>query len=401
MADKRLVPQGIRDLNTEAFNTLIDRLGSLDLTPLLIYIIDNVHASALPHLAEQFHITGLEGWQFAKSEKEKRELIKNAINIHRLKGTPAGVKFAAKQAGSKVLRIIEPPQKFFCSPALTKEEKNRWLRQMPQLRIYPVRKRGEKQGFLGWRDYCGNTYFLKTDAMFRMMARAVLVKDGKKYDLITSSYETEMITKKVNVEVYIPGKAGYASFLNRALLFVARTDASNRSIMIKETVPYIEEKRKLSIQTLKPQHRFIKADADWVSEPSVQRSMFIDSAKNFYPARTDAGDRLCWVYYIFDPQKTFHKHGSTYLGVNRLGMTHHTCEILLDLIAKKRLFRFCNDIAHRNDKSKMFMLFQVIQKFNRASVHPLVDTRKYKPIKASYVITASEQLKAGQYREVA
>lgn len=91
MADKRLIPAGIRDQSTEAFNELIDRLGTLDLTPLLIYIIDHVEASALPHLAWQFHI---EGWELAKTEEEKRALIKKAIELHRHKGTRWAVKKA-------------------------------------------------------------------------------------------------------------------------------------------------------------------------------------------------------------------------------------------------------------------------------------------------------------------
>ncbi|MDI1471939.1 putative phage tail fiber protein [Thermodesulfovibrio sp. N1] len=96
MADKRLIPAGIKDLNAEAFNELIDRLGSIDLTPLLIYIIDHVDSSALPHLAWQFHI---EGWELAETDKEKRTLIKRAIELHRYKGTPWAVKEAIKACG--------------------------------------------------------------------------------------------------------------------------------------------------------------------------------------------------------------------------------------------------------------------------------------------------------------
>lgn len=96
MADKRLIPDGIRDSSTEAFNELIERLGTLDLTPLLIYIIDNVHASALPHLAWQFHI---EGWELAETEEEKRALIKKAIELHRYKGTKWAVENAIKVLG--------------------------------------------------------------------------------------------------------------------------------------------------------------------------------------------------------------------------------------------------------------------------------------------------------------
>lgn len=92
MADKRLIPTSIRDTSTEALNELIDRLGTLDLTPLLIYIIDNVHASALPHLADQFHVAELEGWSFAQTDVEKRALIKRALELHRYKGTTWAIK---------------------------------------------------------------------------------------------------------------------------------------------------------------------------------------------------------------------------------------------------------------------------------------------------------------------
>jgi len=55
MADDRLIPDGIHDISAEGFNAIADRLGAIDLTPLLVYIIDQVDASALPHLARQFH----------------------------------------------------------------------------------------------------------------------------------------------------------------------------------------------------------------------------------------------------------------------------------------------------------------------------------------------------------
>lgn len=80
-----LIP--IKDQSSIAFNELFNRLGTLDLTPILIYLIDNVKIDALPHLADQFHITGNEGWIFSKTEEEKRALIKNAIQIHKYKGT--------------------------------------------------------------------------------------------------------------------------------------------------------------------------------------------------------------------------------------------------------------------------------------------------------------------------
>lgn len=108
-ADKRLIPESIRDTSTLALNELIDRMGTLDLTPLLVYLIDDVTASALLHLVEQFHVAGIEGGALAENATNRRTLIKGAIALHRLKGTPAGVKRAIRDAGFGEVTIIERP----------------------------------------------------------------------------------------------------------------------------------------------------------------------------------------------------------------------------------------------------------------------------------------------------
>ena len=92
MADERLIPSGILDESTIALNEIIDRMGTVDISPVLVYLIDNVNASALPHLAEQFHVMGNEGWKLASTEQQQRQLIKESIKLHKLKGTKAGVK---------------------------------------------------------------------------------------------------------------------------------------------------------------------------------------------------------------------------------------------------------------------------------------------------------------------
>ena len=77
----------INDITCNAFDTLFSRFQTLDVECLLIYLFDKVEESALVHLAEQFHITGNEGWANCTTESEKRELIKNSINLHRFRGT--------------------------------------------------------------------------------------------------------------------------------------------------------------------------------------------------------------------------------------------------------------------------------------------------------------------------
>ncbi|EBO1394973.1 phage tail protein I [Salmonella enterica subsp. enterica serovar Kentucky] len=101
--DKLLLPPPLA--SDERFSILAniaaERFAQIDLTALLVYLVDIVDASALPSLAGQFDVQGLEGWLFAANEQEKRELIKQAIELHKYKGTPWAVR--------RVLEILSLP----------------------------------------------------------------------------------------------------------------------------------------------------------------------------------------------------------------------------------------------------------------------------------------------------
>lgn len=100
--DKRLLPPLASDERFSILaNIAAERFAQLDMTTLLVYLVDIVDASALPSLAEQFHVQGLEGWLFASNEQEKRELIKQAIELHKYKGTVWAVR--------RVLEILSLP----------------------------------------------------------------------------------------------------------------------------------------------------------------------------------------------------------------------------------------------------------------------------------------------------
>lgn len=76
------------------------RLEAIPLHGLLTYLIDTAPAHYLPELGRQFHIAGLEGWQFAATDAERRRLIRESIALHRKKGTPWAVKRALALAGT-------------------------------------------------------------------------------------------------------------------------------------------------------------------------------------------------------------------------------------------------------------------------------------------------------------
>ena len=104
---KTLAP--VNDINLKIFDEICEeRFAQLDLESLLVSIIDNVPVDALPHLAEQYHITGNEGWLQALSETEKRNLIKSSIKMHRYKGT----KYALEEI-FKTLNIVGNIEEWF------------------------------------------------------------------------------------------------------------------------------------------------------------------------------------------------------------------------------------------------------------------------------------------------
>lgn len=92
----------IKDISLRAFDEILDeRFKKLELKVLELYDVDKIPVDVLPHLAEQYHITGNEGWIQADTVEKKRTLIKNAIRFHRLRGTKYSIIKALESVGYK------------------------------------------------------------------------------------------------------------------------------------------------------------------------------------------------------------------------------------------------------------------------------------------------------------
>jgi P2-related tail formation protein len=129
----------INDTRTQALLVLIDRLAALDLTTLLVYRIDSVAPGALPFLAWQFDILsplwqliapvgeGIDALtdidllidvdnliesggivsELVLTEESQRALLKNAIALHRFRGTPWAIKHALAALGWAQVSLLE------------------------------------------------------------------------------------------------------------------------------------------------------------------------------------------------------------------------------------------------------------------------------------------------------
>lgn len=86
-----LLPQILQDETNLALETCINESFNFNFAKLMTCIPDSASDSVLTELAKQFHITSA-GWNDCKTREEKINLIKNAIPLHRTKGTIKAIK---------------------------------------------------------------------------------------------------------------------------------------------------------------------------------------------------------------------------------------------------------------------------------------------------------------------
>jgi hypothetical protein len=80
-----------------------------NLDPLAKWDIDNLDESILPHLAQELDVFGDKGWSLADTLAKKRSLLKNALQLHRLAGTPAAIALVFEVLGLGGISFEENP----------------------------------------------------------------------------------------------------------------------------------------------------------------------------------------------------------------------------------------------------------------------------------------------------
>lgn len=98
----------IEDSRLGVFNQIIsNQFDNIDLSPMMVYLVDVVDSSALYWLSKQFDVDGFKGFDQCTTVAQQRELIKNAIQLHRNIGTIWGIKKACSIIGLPIVAIEE------------------------------------------------------------------------------------------------------------------------------------------------------------------------------------------------------------------------------------------------------------------------------------------------------
>lgn len=125
MDDKNVIASAISDNElARAFSEMVaDRWDNWDLSEFLPYLVDTVAPSALPYLADQFDIDGLQGFGMAETEQQQRDIIKKSIALHKFIGTPWAIREACRTVGFPIV-ILEESRKIHLFVEFYKNERS-------------------------------------------------------------------------------------------------------------------------------------------------------------------------------------------------------------------------------------------------------------------------------------
>ncbi len=96
---KSLLPASLQDKNNLALEKCINSALDIDVKKFMKYPVENLSDELLEELARENHIMGFEGWNLAKTRKQKENLIKNSIISHAKKGSIPSIKEALSNLG--------------------------------------------------------------------------------------------------------------------------------------------------------------------------------------------------------------------------------------------------------------------------------------------------------------
>lgn len=350
MADPRIVPPGIDDDTSQAIGGLLDRFDALDLDVLRMIPVESRLDAVLEHLAFAYHV---DGWEYVSTRAQKIDLIKRFYEFHRYKGTVHGLALYLRTFLSRDLLACSPPTKSYCGASLTAAERVAWEAPHPEVRIYPYRHAGTRQGaFVS--DFAGDCWPGVSDAILRIGERVTLYDPLTGEDTWLDSLATWRDTQDrlglERVTVRLPGQAGRSLFVGQCLFGVtADTGAATRMYVLDLTVGYADEIERRRPLSVRPSLTPMRIGCDQIAAPgSDGYGIFLghrwpdayDAPAHLFmsgrfPMRSTAGDRLYRRTKLFDPARVVfnRRETSTFLGAVKLGaLRPHYAEAAVDML---------------------------------------------------------------------
>jgi hypothetical protein len=219
----------------------------------------------LPYLG---YAMGVLLWEEGWSESTQREWIDRQFEYKSLRGTQAGIEMALNYSGRdfsgppgySIAQAIRPPQSFFASPSLSKEEYDFWIHLMPELRITFYEGVGWDGEDVLFCDDGGAGWFVGLDDGEALHGRkAYLRVRGVDQPLEIYSF-TKTVNGKTSIDyerISVPGNAGMAVICNDDFVgeddrFVCAEKIVPQLVTVRVDGSYDHEQSALHLDTVLP-----------------------------------------------------------------------------------------------------------------------------------------------------
>ena len=292
-------------------------------------------------------------WEDEWAEHTKREWTANQWHFQALRGSQAGVEMALRTTGRdftggyNLLEVLAPPQGFFASPSMTKDEWDAWVRQMPELRIQLAHGVGlSVSEFFAGDGVVGKYAAGRDDGPALYGRRAVLRRPGQPDQYLGMVEWRTRVERRETIDyerVSVPGLAGAA--------FVAGEDhvSEERFVDADELAPriysfqldgsYDHVTSELHLSTiapgLDPMNVQFERDSD-VGEAGPFFFVNDHADDGFADNGRDAYEMLADRIYLMDPAIAVPMtDGVSFVGVDRVGFPPYHAELMVDLITRE------------------------------------------------------------------
>jgi phage tail P2-like protein len=289
------------------------------------------------------------------SEGTKRQWVADQWYYKSIRGTPAAYRMALGLSGYTITDMVRPPQGFWASPDLTKEEFDAWIRQMPQIRI----KFADRRGVRGWDEFfidqdnpelpMANVGFLDQDyAGFNdgpvLFGReAVIRQHGIDTPLNTIVFTPSSETRQAMViERYSTvGKATNVFFTDDGAIeadYIDAEEVAPELITLQFDRSYEHDTSELSLTTIVPGLTPLTPRYERNSDIGDGNSWFfldvdvVEDPERFID-REDGGDQLLADrVYLLDPTVSAPMtEGMSFTDISRIGIEPYLAEVQVDL----------------------------------------------------------------------
>ncbi|WP_051651366.1 phage tail protein I [Brevundimonas bacteroides] len=295
-------------------------------------------AAVLPYLAAAH---GVSVWRSDWADAKKRQVITASIQLKRQRGTVPCFEGHLSFLDAELVQIIAPPQRAVTRDAMTVEERQRWLEQFPELRVYHYRNRNRQLGVATPGRWLSERWTVRSsEGPIYAGARAVIVDRG-----LESSAAVQVVSgasefaQSVRIALPSPGRRCVLGIASARFLVPLASQAADRLYAFRPGAA--------GPDTLRPGLQPIDVRPERVASPqpglialpvgqalagpfrfvraSRAREAVYDSIRLFEPSRVQRG-------------KVRRRAGLT-AGFSRLGQPAFHLELAVDLSQRRRKAR--------------------------------------------------------------